>query len=61
MTNQSTTDNLIEMRLTTMADAIINHIAHDGYQTSITSIDAKHDRSMREVCSLDKTHIYIHN
>jgi len=38
-----------------LADAIIDRIAHDSYQTNITSIDAEHDRSMREVYGLDKT------
>ena len=55
MTNQSTIDKLIEMRLTTMADAIIDRIAHDSYRINITSIDAEHDISMREVYGLDKT------
>lgn len=54
MTNQSTIDKLIEMRLTTMADAIIDRIAHDSYRINITSIDAEHDKSMREVYGLDK-------
>ena len=31
------------------------HIAHDSYQINITSIDAEHDRSMREVYGLDKS------
>lgn len=38
-----------------LADAIIDRIAHDSYQINITSIDAKHDKSMREVYGLDKT------
>ena len=38
-----------------LADAIIDRIAHDSYQINITSIDAEHDRSMREVYGLDKT------
>ena len=38
-----------------LADAIIDHIAHDSYQINITSIDAEHDRSMREVYGLNKT------
>ena len=58
MTNQSTIDKLIEMRLTTMADAFRNQlddrIAHDSYRINITSIDAEHDKSMREVYGLDK-------
>lgn len=29
-------------------------IAHDSYRINITSIDAEHDRSMREVYGLDK-------
>lgn len=33
----------------------IDRIAHDGYQINITSIDAVHDRSMREVYGLDKS------
>jgi hypothetical protein len=41
MTNQSTIDKLIEMRLTAMADAIIDRIAHDSYCINITSIDAE--------------------
>lgn len=36
-------------------DAIIDRIAHDSYQINITSIDADHDRSMREVYGLDIT------
>lgn len=38
-----------------LADAIIDCIAHDSYRISITSIDANHDISMREVYGLDKT------
>ena len=38
-----------------MADAIIDRIAHDSYRINITSIDAEHDISMREVYGLDKT------
>ncbi len=38
-----------------LTDAIIDRIAHDSYQINITSIDAEHDRSMREVYGLDKT------
>ena len=38
-----------------LADAIIDRIAHDSYQITITSIDNEHDRSMREVYGLDKT------
>ena len=37
-----------------LADAIIDRIAHDSYQINITSIDAKHDKSMREIYGLDK-------
>lgn len=37
-----------------LADAIIDRIAYDSYQINITSIDAEHDRSMREVYGLDK-------
>ena len=37
-----------------LADAIIDCIAHDSYRINITSIDAEHDRSMREVYGLDK-------
>lgn len=37
-----------------LADAIIDRIAHDSYRVNITSIDAKHDISMREVYGLDK-------
>ena len=29
-------------------------ISHDSYRINITSIDAEHDRSMREVYGLDK-------
>ena len=36
-------------------DAIIDRIAYDSYQINITSIDAEHDRSMREVYGLDKS------
>lgn len=32
-----------------LADAIIDRIAHDSYRINITSIDAEHDISMREV------------
>ena len=38
-----------------LADAIIDRIEHDSYRISITSIDAEHDISMREVYDLDKT------
>ena len=38
-----------------LADAIIDRIAHDSYRINITSIDAEHDRSMREVYGLNKT------
>lgn len=38
-----------------LADAIIDRIAHDSYRINITSIDAEHDRSMREVYGSDKT------
>ena len=38
-----------------LADAIIDRIAHDSYRINITSIDATHDISMREVYGLDKT------
>ena len=38
-----------------LADAIIDRIAHDSYRINITSIDAAHDKSMREVYGLDKT------
>ena len=38
-----------------LADAIIDRIAHDSYQINITSIDAEHDRSMREVYGLDSS------
>ena len=38
-----------------LADAIIDRIAHDSYQINITSIDAEHDKSMREVYGLDKS------
>ena len=37
-----------------LADAIIDCIANDSYQINITSIDAEHDRTMREVYGLDK-------
>lgn len=37
-----------------LADAIIDRIAHDSYRINITSIDAEHDISMREVYGLDK-------
>lgn len=37
-----------------LADAIIDCIAHDSYRINITSIDAEHDKSMREVYGLDK-------
>lgn len=38
-----------------LADAIIDRIAHDSCRINITSIDAEHDISMREVYGLDKT------
>ena len=46
-----------------LADAIIDRIAHDSYRVNITSIDAKHDISMREVYGLDKsvTRVNSHN
>lgn len=37
-----------------LADAIIDRIAHDSHRINITSIDAEHDKSMREVYGLDK-------
>ena len=37
-----------------LADTIIDRIAHDSYRINITSIDAEHDKSMREVYGLDK-------
>ena len=37
-----------------LADAIIDRIAHDSYRINITSIDPEHDISMREVYGLDK-------
>ena len=37
-----------------LADAIIDHIAHDSYRINITNIDAEHDISLHEVYSLDK-------
>ena len=37
-----------------LADAIIDRIAYDSYRVNITSIDAEHDISMREVYGLDK-------
>ena len=37
-----------------LADAIIDRIAHDSYRINITSIDAEHDISMREVYGFDK-------
>ena len=38
-----------------LADAIIALTAHDNYQINITSMDAEHDRSMREVYGLNKS------
>ena len=38
-----------------LAVAIIDRITHDSYRINITSIDAEHDISMREVYGLDKT------
>ena len=49
MTNQSTIDKLIEMRLTAMADAILDRIVHDAYSINIESIDPNKDISMREL------------
>ena len=37
-----------------LADTIIDRIAHDSYCINITSIDAEHDMSMREIYGLDK-------
>ena len=37
-----------------LTDAIIDRIAHDSYRINVTSIDAEHDRLMREVYGLDK-------
>lgn len=37
-----------------LADAIIDRIAHDSHRINITSIDADHNISMREVYGLDK-------
>lgn len=39
----------------TLADAILDRIAHDSYRINITSIDSAHDISMREVYGLDKS------
>ena len=41
-----------------LADAIIDRIAHDSYRINITSIDAEHDKSMREVYGF--LHIFSH-
>lgn len=38
-----------------LVDTIIDCIAHDSYRINITSIDTKHDISMRKVYDLDKT------
>jgi DNA replication protein DnaC len=37
-----------------LAEAIIDRVIHDSYIINITSIDAAHDMSMREVYGLDK-------
>lgn len=37
-----------------LAGIFIDRIAHDSYRINITSIDAEHDKSMREVYGLDK-------
>jgi DNA replication protein DnaC len=37
-----------------LAEAIIDRVIHDSYIINITSIDAEHDMSMREVYGLDK-------
>lgn len=38
-----------------LADTIIDRIVHNSYRINITSINAAHDISMREVYGLDKT------
>lgn len=38
-----------------LADAITDRIVHDSCRINITSIDAEHDISMREVYDIDKT------
>ena len=38
-----------------LADAIIALTAHDNYQINITSMDAEHDRSIREMYGLNKS------
>lgn len=53
MINQSTIDKLIEMRLSSMADAIMDRISYDSYKINIESIDPSKDLSMREVYGLD--------
>ena len=45
---------LTPIALSPLANAIIDRIAHDSYRINITSIDAEHDKSMREVYGLDK-------
>lgn len=37
-----------------LTEAIIDRITRDSYQINITSIDAEHNRLMREVYGLDK-------
>lgn len=36
-----------------LACTIIDRIVHDSYQINTTSIDTEHDKSMREVYSLN--------
>lgn len=53
MTTQSTIDKLIEMRLTSMSEAILDRIKHDAYKSNIIPTAPTNYRSMHEVYGLD--------
>ena len=57
VTDFSISDSLKTVRKSVLIyeTIIIDRIAHDSYRINITSIDAEHDISMREVYGLDKT------
>ena len=48
-------DDTMRWRTANLANAIIDRISHDSYCIDITSINAKHDISMREFYGLGKT------
>lgn len=52
--DHSDEDVILPLVLTLGSDPM-KYLAHDSYRINITSIDAEHDISMREVYGLDKT------